>query len=73
MVLAVSVAACGGGETANLDADEVVVEASESPPITVSESGRVIGEPVTVEDLRVAVSAEGVVTFVVSGTVPSPS
>lgn len=72
VALAVSVAACVGGDSANLDGEEVVVEASESPPITESESGRMIGEPVTVEDLWVAVSAEGVVTFVVSGTVPSP-
>lgn len=64
--LAVSVAACGGGPTG------IGTDSSESPPITESESGREVGQPVTVEDLLVTVSADGVVTFVVSGMVPSP-
>lgn len=65
--LALSFAACGGGDPAGTGLDP-----SESPPITESESGRVVGQPVTVEDLLVTVSADGVVTFVVTGTVPSP-
>lgn len=65
--LAVSVTACGGGDPAGTGTDP-----SESPPITESNSGRVVGQPVTVEDLLVTVSADGVVTLVVSGTVPSP-
>jgi hypothetical protein len=67
VALAMSVVACGGGDPAGTGADP-----SESPRITESESGRVVGEPATVEDLLVTVSADGVVTFVVSGTVPSP-
>lgn len=67
VALAVSVVACGGGDSTGSGVDP-----SESPPITESESGRVVGQPATVEDLLVAVSADGVVTFVVSGTVPSP-
>lgn len=67
VALAVCVAGCGGGDPAGTGTDS-----SESSPITESESERVVAQPVTVEDLLVAVSAEGVVTFVVSGTVPSP-
>jgi hypothetical protein len=45
---------------------------SDGPPITESETGRIVGQPVDVEAFRVDVTAEGAAVFFVSGTVPSP-
>lgn len=75
VALAVSVAACGAGDPANLDAEEVVVEPPESPLITESESvaipniGRVDGpvlvSPLPESDELVGMAAEvkGTVIF----------
>jgi hypothetical protein len=70
-VLAVMVSACGTDDSGSLDAAVDGGEPPTSPPVTESETGRIVGQAVTVEDLWVAVSAEGDVSFVVSGTVPS--
>lgn len=70
-VLAVMVSACGTDDLGSLDAGVDGGEPPTSPPVTESESGRIVGQSVMVEDLWVAVSAVGVVSFVVSGTVPS--
>lgn len=56
VVVPVMVSACGSGT---------------SPPVTESETGRIVDQPATIEDLLIAVSGEGVVTFAVFGTVPS--
>jgi len=45
---------------------------SDSPPITESESGRIVGQPVEVDSLTVEVTSEGSALFVVTGSVPSP-
>lgn len=45
---------------------------SPSPPITESESGRVVGQPIEVDGLRVSALSEGLVAVVARVTVPSP-
>lgn len=70
-VLAVMVSACVTEEPGSLDTAVGGGEPPTSPPVTESETGRVVGQAVMVEDLWVAVSEEGVVSFVVFGTVPS--
>ena len=45
---------------------------SDSPPITESESGRIVGQPVEVDSFTVEVTSEGSALFVVTGSVPSP-
>ena len=43
-----------------------------SPPITESETGQIVGQPVEVHSFTVEVTDEGSAMFVVTGSVPSP-
>jgi hypothetical protein len=45
---------------------------SDSPPITESGSGRIVGQPVQVDSFTVEVTSGGSALFVVTGSVPSP-
>jgi hypothetical protein len=65
VVLLITAAACGS-EGAPSDVG------SDGPPITESETGRVVGQGVDVEAFRVDVTEEETAVFLVSGTVPSP-
>ena len=60
-VVTLAVAACTGQS-----------EATSAPPVTDSETGRIVGQPISVQAVGTEISADGTVTFTALGTVPSP-